>query len=89
MVLSWAFTPVISACSGSPLRSHSTWYFLPALPRSVGLGPPAGPVQQIVLGEPVEHEAVQPPPAARLLPLAQPAPARDAGPQPNSRDRSF
>ena len=30
IVLSWAFALVITACSGSPLRSHDTWYFAPA-----------------------------------------------------------
>src|SRR5690242_9112873 len=43
MRLSWVLAPVTRACSGSPLRSHSTWYLLPAFPRSVGDGPVASP----------------------------------------------
>src|SRR5690606_40613095 len=43
MRLSWVFAPVTSACSGSPPRSQSTWYLLPAFPRSVGEGPVSSP----------------------------------------------
>lgn len=31
---------LIRTCRGNPLRSHNTWYLLPALPRSTGFGPP-------------------------------------------------
>jgi hypothetical protein len=34
---------VISTFSGNPLRSHNTWYFVPAVPRSVGDGPVTSP----------------------------------------------
>src|ERR1700754_1000105 len=45
MVLSWALAALITASNGRPLRSHSTWYLVPALPRSVGLGPVSSPLR--------------------------------------------
>lgn len=41
--LSCTFAPVSTKASGRPCRSVSRWRFVPALPRSVGLGPVAAP----------------------------------------------
>ena len=42
-VLSWPLAPVRRKASGMPFRSVAKWRFVPARPRSVGLGPVARP----------------------------------------------
>ena len=72
-----------------PLASTSRWYFVPAMPRSVGFRPissphcrldrdavdaAARPVRHLRLGQLIEHELVQPVPHPGLLPSSQPPP---------------
>jgi len=90
-MLSWVFAPEISACSGRPFASHSRWYLVACLPRSVGLWPVSsppfrahrhrvdarpGPVQNVGVGQFVEHESVQAVPHVGVLPGAQAPPCR-------------
>jgi len=80
-LLSWVFAADSIACSGSPFASQRMWYFDPALPRSVGLGPvssppfrphrhpidtAARPVQQLRIGELVETALAERRQALRL-----------------------
>jgi hypothetical protein len=43
-MLSCRLAPVIATASGSPSAVNSRWYFVPALPRSVGFGPVSSPL---------------------------------------------
>ncbi len=92
-VASWALAAERRIASGIPLRSTTTWYLVPGLPRSVGLGPvcspPFGahadaiearsaPVDGRLVAEPVQQRLVQLLPDPSLLPVAQPSPAGGA-----------
>src|SRR3712207_2768018 len=92
---SWTFAALSTTASGTPFRSETRWRLEPGLPRSVGFfptfSPPFWPPRSpnrarpstsdlVGLPQPVQQDSVQPAPHTRLLPVAQPPPARRTGP---------
>src|SRR5215216_1287992 len=90
---SLTFAALVITESGMPLRSRTTWRFVPAFPLSVGFGPVFGPlfsrdgcrVQRGALplylvgfSETVKQNLQKALPYTRLLPLIEAPPAGDA-----------
>lgn len=91
---SWVLPAERSTVNGIPRESIGKWYFERFFPRSTGLGPislpPFGPhrhridtvtlpVDRLQLAELVEDDLMEPFSHQGLLPLPEPAPARDPG----------
>src|SRR4028118_1003740 len=95
ILLSWTLAPVSVRARGMPCASVRTCRLVPALPRSVGLGPvaepPLGRHRGAVESSPAEVDGVAPPqaveehaleaiPNSGPLPVPQAPPARHTGP---------
>jgi hypothetical protein len=90
---SWVLAADRRTASGIPVASISRWYLDPGLPRSTGFAPTSsptprphthavdgrsGPVDLVVVAQPVQQPMVQGLPHPGLLPVPQPPPAGHA-----------